>query len=347
MPIRNIKIATKQIAQRTMYYASGVPMAESIGRDARPYLYNGKEFVEAHGLNTYDYGFRGYYATIGRFTSIDPLAEQTPWQSPYVYANNNFINKIDYMGLSGDDSFAHDYGDVYWNGDLFGIGGCSSEWNPWSWSIYGELVDVYSWIATDIYGVDPYAINYVAIDQKGKIVDVVNDGDMSIYLVPEGWTRESGKVDLDRVGHMILPHFMYEWIGKGHKAPGFYYDWTGTLSISIGLQGSAELVRLAVPSYDIVSYTFNLRSGENASNLYYMGENDEFKCIVGGQYIAGVDYSVKHHANTYPISGTQTWTFFVGPVYGCSDGTYGLTIDFGIIGVFTITFTGSIYYGGN
>lgn len=30
------------------------------GRDKQPYLYNGKEFVEAHGWNAYDYGFRGY-----------------------------------------------------------------------------------------------------------------------------------------------------------------------------------------------------------------------------------------------------------------------------------------------
>ena len=89
------------IMQSTMYYASGVPMAQSLGRDRQPYLYNGKEFVEAHGWNTFDYGFRGYYAPIGRFTSIDPLAEQTPWQSPYAYANNNFINAIDWMGLSG------------------------------------------------------------------------------------------------------------------------------------------------------------------------------------------------------------------------------------------------------
>ena len=30
---------------------------------------------------------------------MDPLCEQTPWQSPYAYAANNFINSIDYMGL--------------------------------------------------------------------------------------------------------------------------------------------------------------------------------------------------------------------------------------------------------
>lgn len=90
---------TDTVVQRTMYYASGVPMAQSWGREAQPYLYNGKEFIEAHGWNTYDYGFRGYYAPTGRFTSIDPLAESTPWQSPYAYANNNFINAVDWMGL--------------------------------------------------------------------------------------------------------------------------------------------------------------------------------------------------------------------------------------------------------
>ena len=86
--------------QSTLYYPSGVPMVQSFGRDAQPYLYNGKEFIETHGMNTYDYGFRGYYATIGRFTSFDPLAEQTPWQSPYSYAGNNYTNAIDWMGLS-------------------------------------------------------------------------------------------------------------------------------------------------------------------------------------------------------------------------------------------------------
>ena len=103
--------ATTQLpVQSTVYYASGVQMAQSWGKDRQPYLYNGKEFIEAHGYNTYDYGFRGYYATIGRFTSVDPLTEQTPWQSPYSYAGNNFVNAIDWMGLSGMRSMSH-FGD--------------------------------------------------------------------------------------------------------------------------------------------------------------------------------------------------------------------------------------------
>ncbi len=89
------------VVQRTWYYASGTPMSISTAQGVQPYKYNGKEYVESHGYDTYDYGFRGYYATIGRFTSIDPLTEQTPWQSPYIYANNNWVNQIDYAGLFG------------------------------------------------------------------------------------------------------------------------------------------------------------------------------------------------------------------------------------------------------
>jgi len=105
------------VIQSSLYYASGVPMSISSGREKQPYLYNGKEFVEAHGLNTYDYGFRGYYAPTGRFTTIDPLAEQTPWQSPYAYANNNFVNAIDWMGLGGMTGFSHDYNLIVVNKD--------------------------------------------------------------------------------------------------------------------------------------------------------------------------------------------------------------------------------------
>ena len=94
----------KECMERTQYYPSGLPWAEQFSNfeGVQPWKYNGKEFVEMHGYDVYEYGARGYYATIGRFTSIDPLCEQTPWQSPYVYANNNWVNNIDWMGMSAD-----------------------------------------------------------------------------------------------------------------------------------------------------------------------------------------------------------------------------------------------------
>ena len=84
--------------QSTKYYASGVPMAESTGRDQQPYLYNGKEFMEAHGLNEYDSQARHYYATIMRTTTMDPMAEKYYHISPYAWCGNNTITNIDKNG---------------------------------------------------------------------------------------------------------------------------------------------------------------------------------------------------------------------------------------------------------
>jgi len=50
------------------------------------------------GLDTYDYGARGYYAASGRFTSIDPHAEKYYSISPYSYCAGNPINRIDIDG---------------------------------------------------------------------------------------------------------------------------------------------------------------------------------------------------------------------------------------------------------
>lgn len=51
-----------------------------------------------HGYDMYDYGARGMYPAIMRFTTPDPLAEKKPWISPYVYCSDNPVNRIDIEG---------------------------------------------------------------------------------------------------------------------------------------------------------------------------------------------------------------------------------------------------------
>ena len=91
---------TKKTVQRTQYYPSGLPWAsiasDSTGLQERKY--NGKEFVEMHGYDTYEYGARGYYAAMGKFMTVDPLAEKRYSVSPYVYCLNNPIRYIDHDG---------------------------------------------------------------------------------------------------------------------------------------------------------------------------------------------------------------------------------------------------------
>jgi RHS repeat-associated protein len=70
----------------------------------QPYKYNGKEFDRMYGLDWYDYSARIMDPTLGRFHSIDPLAEKYPNVSPYAYCNNNPISNID---PDGRDWYRH------------------------------------------------------------------------------------------------------------------------------------------------------------------------------------------------------------------------------------------------
>ena len=62
--------------------------------------------MEIFGNNTYDYGFRGYHAITGRFTTMDPLAEKFYDISPYVYCGGNPVNRIEFLGLKWKDADA-------------------------------------------------------------------------------------------------------------------------------------------------------------------------------------------------------------------------------------------------
>jgi len=59
------------------------------------YMYNSKELNTDHGLNWSDYGARWYDACVGRWSSVDPLAEKYTKWSPYNYVMNNPIRLID------------------------------------------------------------------------------------------------------------------------------------------------------------------------------------------------------------------------------------------------------------
>ena len=93
------------ILEERHYYAFGLEMQGAWGgqRAEVPdgYRYNGKELNE--DLNLYDYGARWYDPTVGRFTTVDPLADQFASQSPYHYAYNNPLRFIDPDGMSGQD----------------------------------------------------------------------------------------------------------------------------------------------------------------------------------------------------------------------------------------------------
>ena len=75
-----------------------------IGRDFSSanyrYGFNGKEKdKETVNGSTYDYGFRIYNSSLGKFLSVDPLYKKFPWYTPYQFAGNKPIWAIDLDGL--------------------------------------------------------------------------------------------------------------------------------------------------------------------------------------------------------------------------------------------------------
>jgi RHS repeat-associated protein len=67
------------------------------------YQFTGKEFNDDFGLGLNDYGARFYDAALGRWHSVDPLAEKTNSWSVYIYTANNPVKYIDPDGLTWKD----------------------------------------------------------------------------------------------------------------------------------------------------------------------------------------------------------------------------------------------------
>lgn len=90
-----------EVLQRELYYPFGLqfrgtaPLTPGVKQQ---YLYNGKELDDT-GL--YAYGFRYYDPATGRFTGVDPIADQFASLSGFNYASNDPISKIDLHGLQG------------------------------------------------------------------------------------------------------------------------------------------------------------------------------------------------------------------------------------------------------
>ncbi|MGV0923422.1 DUF6443 domain-containing protein [Empedobacter tilapiae] len=68
------------------------------------YKYQGQERQDELGLNWDSFKWRNYDYAIGRFMSIDPLAEQYSYQSPYNFAENRVVDGRELEGLEWTSS---------------------------------------------------------------------------------------------------------------------------------------------------------------------------------------------------------------------------------------------------
>jgi RHS repeat-associated protein len=102
------------VEQTSNYYPFGLTMNQYNGAllnyPKNKYLYNGKELQDDKLNGTFfgliDYGARFYDPQIGRWHSLDPLADSMRRFSPYCYVFNNPLRFIDIDGMAPGDTFA-------------------------------------------------------------------------------------------------------------------------------------------------------------------------------------------------------------------------------------------------
>ncbi|SFC82679.1 RHS repeat-associated core domain-containing protein [Parapedobacter composti] len=104
--VRAVVDHTGAVKQIQDYYPFGMEMNTGSAFSSTPinqYKYNGKEKQVELGLEQLDYGARFYDPVIGRWGSVDPLAEEMRRWSPYAYGFDNPIRFIDPDGRRPKD----------------------------------------------------------------------------------------------------------------------------------------------------------------------------------------------------------------------------------------------------
>lgn len=96
--IRAVVSPEREVKEINHYYPFG-GLFSSSNNPVQPYKYNGKELDRKNGLNWYDYGARMYDPMLGRWHTVDPMAEKYYSASPYNYCGNNPVNGVDPDGM--------------------------------------------------------------------------------------------------------------------------------------------------------------------------------------------------------------------------------------------------------
>ena len=103
----NNVITTNEILEENHYYPFGLKHSGYNTNNSQPsykYKFQGQERQDELGLNWDSFKWRNYDYAIGRFMSIDPLAEDYVYNGTYNFAENKVVNSRELEGLEAWES---------------------------------------------------------------------------------------------------------------------------------------------------------------------------------------------------------------------------------------------------
>ena len=177
------------LAQGTDYYPFGMEIPV-YGNSDNQLKYNGKELQTEAGLKWYDYGARFYDPVIGRWHSVDPMAEDYYPLSPYHFAGNNPIKFVDLNGMNYDEwelTLKNDgTKDLKWLNDK---GGKETQYVNVKWETSNEKI----WdLGTETWNNWP--------NNELAMADIVSNGEAALGPWNESWwANASGRTEFSPI----------------------------------------------------------------------------------------------------------------------------------------------------
>ncbi len=201
------------------------------------YGFNGKEHDsngEWGSKSHYDYGFRIYNPRIAKFLSVDPLASEFPWNSPYAFAENDVIRSIDLEGL--EKAIITEY-------NIAGDG-----------STKLRLTHTYDNLGGGQWEGTKNLEQYNKVDNEGKVTNIYTDyndrdgtwqsGVASLKMKEDGVQRMASKADLN-YGN-LLSNFNQSYRGQKFNSTVSNYITSVSLPISgIGILKAPTMLQKA------------------------------------------------------------------------------------------------------
>ena len=267
------------IVQENNYYPFGLEHKgynNVVNGTEHKWKYQGKEHEEELGLNTYDFGARNYMPDLGRWTTIDPLAEDFVNYTPY---NSMMNNPVMFIDPDGRAAMAPIYDP---DGNLLG----TDDQGLQGKAIVMDKKDFKQGMSHD----DALAKNKGAEGLNGKeaeskLVDSYNglkdrpdyDGKITLGEANE-WFRngegsplyvDSAKIDLSPVetsdfGDKDSMYYNFFTDGQGDSTTGRVY---GTIKLSLTDENGT--VKLGGNNGHLDTYDFDIK--ENKSNNFKTG----------------------------------------------------------------------------